>query len=241
MNDFDIENLKKSYRIINKQYKKVLIYHLDNSAGFFSEYNCMVFAMLYCLVNKIQFKIYSKDACFAYEKGWSDFFEPFCEEELDNIHHWINMRGLSTWLDVFKTRKRSLVIWRLKKGLENLLGSMWKVLHPNILLTQDVWQQIFELKKDNNIFHFKELGIDGEYAYCCNAIIKMTWNYNRDILDIINQSMKKINLVEPYIGCHIRGGDKIIEADLKGPEMYITKINKTLIPQHYYKLNFLST
>lgn len=46
-----------------------MIFHLGIDAGFFTEYTYMLHAMLYCLQHKIQFKLYSDDANFGWEKG----------------------------------------------------------------------------------------------------------------------------------------------------------------------------
>ena len=67
--------LKEAYQKVNEKFESVLVFHVGESAGFFSEYNCMILVMLYCLQHKIQFKLYSRDANFGYEKGWTDFFE----------------------------------------------------------------------------------------------------------------------------------------------------------------------
>ena len=53
-----------------------MIYHIGIDAGFFTEYTYMLHAMLYCLQHKIQFKLYSDDANFGWEKGWEELFSP---------------------------------------------------------------------------------------------------------------------------------------------------------------------
>ncbi|MEO3228964.1 hypothetical protein ABHC61_04475, partial [Parabacteroides merdae] len=63
--------LKEAYQKVNEKFESVLVFHVGESAGFFSEYNCMILVMLYCLQHKIQFKLYSRDANFGYEKGWT--------------------------------------------------------------------------------------------------------------------------------------------------------------------------
>ena len=67
-----------------------MIFHLGIDAGFFTEYTYMLHAMLYCLQHKIQFKLYSDDANFGWEKGWTDCFVPFCEEVHEAFHHTYN-------------------------------------------------------------------------------------------------------------------------------------------------------
>ena len=52
-------DLATKYRLLNRSFKKTMIYHIGIDAGFFTEYTYMLHAMLYCLQHKIQFKLYS--------------------------------------------------------------------------------------------------------------------------------------------------------------------------------------
>lgn len=61
-------DLSTRYRLLNNSFKKTMIYHIGIDAGFFTEYTYMLHAMLYCLQHKIQFKLYSDDANFGWEK-----------------------------------------------------------------------------------------------------------------------------------------------------------------------------
>ena len=70
-------DLATKYRLLNSSFKKTMIYHIGIDAGFFTEYTYMLHAMLYCLQHKIQFKLYSDDANFGWEKGWEDCFVTF--------------------------------------------------------------------------------------------------------------------------------------------------------------------
>ena len=72
--------LLSRYKILNQSFPNRFVYHIGAAEGFFSEYNNMILSMLYCLEHKIQFNLYSKDANFKYDKGWSDYFAPFCLE-----------------------------------------------------------------------------------------------------------------------------------------------------------------
>ena len=53
-----------------------MIYHIGIDAGFFTEYTYMLHAMLYCLQHKIQFKLYSDDANFGWEKRLGKIVSP---------------------------------------------------------------------------------------------------------------------------------------------------------------------
>ncbi|MEG1585353.1 MAG: hypothetical protein RR346_00600, partial [Bacteroidales bacterium] len=73
--------------------KDTHIFRIGIDAGFFSEYNNMILAYLYCKENNINFSLYSEYANFAFDKGWEDYFLPFCPKETDPIHSRINIRG----------------------------------------------------------------------------------------------------------------------------------------------------
>ena len=76
------------YRRINKSFKRVLIFKIGLNSGFFSEYNNMILAMLYCLENRIQFKLSSNGANFNTQFGWNGYFDSFCDSVVDNRLHY---------------------------------------------------------------------------------------------------------------------------------------------------------
>jgi len=74
----DSVDLLNKYKELNESYKPILVYHVGIDAGFFSEFNDLIFMILYCLEHKIQFKLYSDDANFGIEKGWQDYSVKKC-------------------------------------------------------------------------------------------------------------------------------------------------------------------
>ena len=89
-----IETLISKYRKLNDSFTKTMVYHIGIDAGFFAEYTYMLNAMLYWLENHIRFTLYSKDANFAFQEGWRDFFQLFCEEKNESFHHLFNRQFL---------------------------------------------------------------------------------------------------------------------------------------------------
>ena len=80
LNINDLSDFWKKYNKINEGYNEVCIY-LGIGTGFFSEFNNLILAILYCLVNKIKFKLYLVNAKgFPNNKGFEEFFMPFCKE-----------------------------------------------------------------------------------------------------------------------------------------------------------------
>ena len=78
----------EKYQEINDSFKgKSLVFHIGSDAGFYSELNNMILAIIYCLRWNIRFTLYSADANFKHNNGWTDYFLPFCEEITDDFHH----------------------------------------------------------------------------------------------------------------------------------------------------------
>lgn len=204
--------LRKKYYALNKSFRKKLIFHLGSDAGFFSEYNNMILAILYCLTNKIQFILYSEDANFGYKKGWSDYFLPFCDEITNSFHKKYNFRDFD-FLRQRLTRKDKLKI------------RVYKILNGVDFLTQDLWLHIRDRNHENEIYNIPELGIiNSSLRDTCKSLIIMTWKYDAEIGSIIKNKIKSLNLPAEYIGFHIRRGDKNIEHKSTGTTLYFERI-----------------
>jgi len=78
-------NTIETYRQLNESYPKKLIHHFGTGNGFYSELNSLLFSTLFCLQNKLRLEIYSKDAPFTFNNGWTEYFEPFCPEYKNDI------------------------------------------------------------------------------------------------------------------------------------------------------------
>ena len=105
----------QQYRMYNSSFRRKFVYRLGGSAGFFSEYNNMVLAILYCIVNRIQFVLESEEANFSSGKGWTEFFLPFCKE----------IKG--KWLRLFNFRRKPTY----KNFYERVCFNIYKRLHQN--------------------------------------------------------------------------------------------------------------
>ncbi len=208
----EITELRKEYYALNKSYKKKLIFHLGADAGFFSEYNNMILAILYCLTNKIQFVLYSEDANFGYKKGWTDYFLPFCDEVNDNFHKKYNFRDY----DFLQKRLNRKDKFKIK---------LYKTLNRVNFLTQDLWLQIRDRSHENEIYNIPELGIiNSSLIAACRSLIDITWKYEAKTDSTIKNRINSLNLPTEYIGFHIRRGDKNIEHKSTGTVLYFERI-----------------
>lgn len=195
------------YKTLNKSYKKCIVFHFGEKAGFYSEYNNMVIGILYCILNNIQFKIYSADANFRTKNGWSDYFDPFCEESRCFIHHYTNKRAHPK-----------------KQGRQRLYRNFNRIFNPGLYITSDLWYKFrsfdknFDLAKTQSLFPAIE-----NLQQACREIINLTYRFNSTTQQEINQLKSEVKFEGHYIGFHIRGGDKILEHDLLNISEYIKK------------------
>ena len=213
------KELYSTYTKLNNSFKKIFVFHIGVNAGFFSEYNNMVLAVLYCLKHKIKFMLYSDDANFKIKKGYTDIFEQFCEEIHDSRLSRLNFR----WYN--KSRRH------LKKEVEllkNELGIEY--------FTQDLWGKFCTNFTQYNHFNIPELEIKGTTQEAAQQILKLLWKFNPKIQNQIDEHISQVSIHSPYTGFHIRGGDKIIEADVISGNDYIDKAISDGTPKNAFVL-----
>jgi hypothetical protein len=202
-------DLLQSYTALNNSFrKKKLVFRMGYNSGFFSEYNNMILAMLYCLNNKIKFVFASKDANFRYKQGWIDYFTPFCTED---------------WLP-YQRHNTRYVKPRQKYDPCTILHHL---LRPNTFLTFELWSRFRDREQEKQHFYIPELAIDGGLQDACRVLVNLTWKYNASTQATIDNLTSPLHLPDHYIGLHIRSGDKSQEAQLLDIREYIEKA-KTL-------------
>jgi len=207
-----------TYQQFNKRAKVNCIFHLGVRSGFFSEYNNMVWAMLYCLRCGMGFSLATRDANFAFDKGWRDYFLPFCAERQSWLHHrWLHPRfpKPGTWKYDFQ---------------DKVLGDIIRKLEKTDALTHDIWNGMRSQKTDGEI---EVLGFDKDRQECLSyrgtfrelstRLVEMTWRFNPETQKILNERRAALKLPARYIGLHIRGGDKTKESALHDVSAYVEK------------------
>ena len=198
-----------AYRRLNESFERKLYFHLGVNAGFFSEFNNMLLAVLYCLDEGIQFVLYSADANFRIEEGWRDFFEPFCPETVDDFHHANNYR----WLKPYHLwRKARLLVAKRRYGID--------------YLTHDVWRKFKSTSFAGRKFSIPALGIEGGILDATRSLHEILWRYNTRTRILVDEKKAAIPLPERYIGIHIRGGDKVIEHEVFEAAPYIERAER---------------
>ena len=211
----------EEYNKLNNSFKQTLVFHVGWRAGFFSEYNNMILAMIFCIINKIKFVLYSNDATFKYQTGWNDYFLPFCESTNNPIHKYLNMRPIQ--LKITEIKNLKTLNWYIKINVFNLLAKLSKPFVSFDYYTQDLWNKIRHLDIDSN-YCIPALAINGNLLDACNVMVKLTWNYNTQTQNAINTLISSVQLPKKYVGLHIRRGDKSTETKLLDRQKYMDKV-----------------
>lgn len=202
----------EEYNKINNTFKKKCIFKVGESQGFFSELNNMIYAMLYCLENKIQFVLTSVSANFAPEKGWEEFFLPFCKQEYGKFHaKKFNVRFKN---DMRKSIKRKVI------------SNLYKIIH-RVKLTQDIFEEVYPAYMDKHI-DIPELNWHGKTNDIIKPLAEMVWRFNPQTQAEVDKVIKTFNLPEKYAAIHMRRGDKITFFNniTASPDEYMTELKK---------------
>ncbi len=230
-------DITSQYRKLNRSFRKTLIYHVGIDAGFFTEYTYMINAMLWCLQNKVQFKLYSADANFGYSKGWTDYFDSFCEETTDELHHRYNTHPIPSFINLLKLsikrHNANLLKWKIKVTCNGIIGrfALFVKYGNPILLNQNI-----KFRHDT-LYNIPELGIvDCNYIDAFNKMVDITWNLNKDTKKEVNRFIESLSLPDKYTGCQVRGGDKVTEVNLLEPEYYADKLKNYSNPENVFVL-----
>lgn len=175
-----------------------LIFHLGHSAGFYSEFNNMVLAIIYCQRHDIDFQLYSADANFRIKQGWNDFFLPFCKETRNPVHHYINHRfSVPTG------------------GKRKILYDTYKLLYPTSYLTSELWESFRHIDQ-NELTTIDTRNLSA-------GIIDKIYRFNASTKEQVDSLIQSMDLPSEYVGFHVRGGDKTSEHDILSIAEYISK------------------
>lgn len=247
-----MNNVDSEYNIINTSYKKILIFHIGCGSGFFSEYNNMIFAIAYCLIHRIKFKLYSKDANFAYDSGWNDFFEPFSEETLDDFHSYLNRRKRFPSICKFIIKKivynKAIPTWAFDRFKWYMIKQyikepFYKYKYGFNYYTFELWNRFEKFNPYNNQSILDQHVVtdlySGDLRWLIKTVIDITWKYNPVVETEIKAVLLSLDLPKEYLGMHIRLGDKILEDKLFDYTEYfdlLNEINRPIVCKNIFIL-----
>ena len=208
----NIQEWLARYDGLNRSFDRKLVFRFGDGAGFFSEFNNMILAMLYCLDNQIQFTLYTPpDGTLAIEKGWNDYFLPFCEQTAVPFHKIHNERFVLKAPSRWQKSIRAFGKW--KGGFD--------------YYTYELWDDFRSPRFIEKAFDVPELSICGDLLSSTSRLIEMIWRFSDNIRTPIQRRMESLDLPEKYVGLHIRGGDKVMEAKVFSPDDYMDLVKKS--------------
>lgn len=181
------------YNEINNSFKDKCIFKVGESQGIFSEVNNMIYAMLYCLENKIQFILTSTNANFAPENGWEEFFLPFCKQVDSKFH-----------ARKYNVRYKEQISKSIRKRFK---AFFYKIFHRT-KLTQDIFTKVYPDYADKYV-DVPELNWHGRTNDVIKPIAEIVWRFNPETRVEIDEVIKNFNLPEKYAAVQMRRGDKI--------------------------------
>lgn len=200
-----INQYREKYKTLNNSIKKPeFIYPLSNR-GFFSELNNLVLAVLYCLDNKITFKLHSA----KWVSGkWEAYFNPIFEEYKGIIPIPENVY--------------------IESRFDFLYSMYHKHLNKRKLLKDDIWSNMRNKTFIEKHFFYPELGINGDIFQAKRQLFNIILDYNKETAEEVFSVMETdLDFVKKSCGIHVRRGDKVNgnskEAELFEIESYINK------------------
>ena len=177
---------------------------MGSNAGFFSEYNNMIYVILYCFLNQLQFVMHSKYSNIG-DNGWTQYFIPVFNDIEDKY-----------------TKQDSRY---------NTINDNTHKKENNIkYYTSDIFWAArnfcLESIHKKTVFNISEIGFKGTVFDFCKMITHYIWVYNYNTQQYIENKIADLKIQSPYISCHIRRGDKITEWPLVNIETYIQVLKK---------------
>jgi hypothetical protein len=197
-----------NYYALNNSFKKKLVFRLGVDSGFFSEYNNMVLAMVYCVKYRIKFELYSDLTYFALRDGWNDFFVPFGNENYHRINKDYNLRPYI----IEQSKEASLQ----KVVKYRFITAAYKQFFDIDYLTQDLWAEHRDPAFAHETFTVPELDLNNApLLEATQKFIRAFWQYNKQSAPVVADFIESANLpTDDYISVHVRAGDKFTETEM---------------------------
>ncbi len=223
----EADELAAKYREVNEGYGKMLVFRAGIDAGFFAEYKYLVHAVIFCLEHKIQLRLYSAGANFGWNKGWTDYFMPFCKEVDEAFHSRHNVHSLQGFGELRRLNPNvspaNLLKWKLKTLFYNRLCRLesFSAYGVAALSTSDIPPH--EVRERISL---PQLGIEGNYIEVFQKVAAMLWRFNPQTEEAVAKWVEKLALPPHYAATQIRGGDKVTEVKLYEPSLFAGALEK---------------
>jgi len=213
----------RTYRSINNSFTDVCVYRIGNHAGFFSEINNMIMAMIYCMEHDIRFNLYSTDTMYCNDI-WNDFFEQFIDQVNHPFHKIYNGRD-------FKIVKKSDFAAPEYESYKSYLDNEFP--DQEICLTQNIWPFFRNHQVYHPHYHVNSAFFNGYILNVGYQVIQNIWHFKRRTREHVYGIQNSVHISTPYAGLHIRRGDKFNEARFKPLQDYLKIVDDVTKQENY--------
>lgn len=197
--------------------KTAIIYSLS-TRGLYSELFNLCLANVYAQQKHLSLKLNTCLWNARIKKGWQDYFEPTLESSNNPLPAQDKVyTNEKPWIGKIYYNPYAFFSYYYRL----LLNKFYLVLHPNHLLTKDVFNDM----RSKGFIH----DVLGKNAFNHMALsFKQLYLLNDDTKEMIRQRSEELELPNCYIGVHIRRGDKISSKEMQDIHLdrYINAIKK---------------
>lgn len=221
----------EEWQTYNNSCTKTLVFRFGTGGGFFSEYNNMIRMMIYCLIHKIKFIMYSENySSHAVIVGWNRLFVPFTKMVTNSVFDRIDVRWVDSYHRDYYKMLRSIYHALRFGDVSYMYNSYMPIFVRTIILkickrkycfdyiVADLWYQSLALNMDDTI-HISDF-FDGTNRELFDNLDQIIWRFNQNTLQNIDEIKKQYKEKE-YVAFHIRRGDKILETQYSPLHKYV--------------------
>jgi hypothetical protein len=217
----EFRELRSAYSQENLSFRDALVFRVGSEAGFYSETISVLECMVFCWLNKLQFRLYSGDANFqAGGMGWRQFFDSFCVESGNHLNRYFNGRRFSSVDDA----------WKEPVSLNQSLGrSLFRLISPvgrclllkaekARYLSSDFFRVFTSWQFKEGMIQWPLFGMDGTVYPEISKLIPFAMRYNERTYEYVMRLRDSLSLPEGYVSVQMRGGDKIASLSCSNSE-----------------------
>lgn len=188
--------------------RSTLIWHLTNR-GFGSEISVLLLARAYARMKGFDFAVCSRYWNSHYQRGWGDYFEPFCDQ-FDHPHN-VQL-----------------------SEMQRSIAERWQ---RNVLFLEDVWPTVWNRNfLSLPLIDPSTNGVASDFWTAMRAEMALVWRLTPLATQRVNQLAAKHieSLGARFSAVHIRRGDKVTEAPNTAIEDYAAWLTQPGSPPHVF-------
>lgn len=202
----DLKQLRARYVELNKSFARQRIHQFGRGGGFCAEVIGLLKSMLTCLASETQLVVgtHPKGRGFSLGEGWGDYFMNLFPTKRTRISDLLNRH-----------------VYPANSYIPDRVSRMAHAATRR-LLRADLLQ--FDPLRLPERLTVRELGVDLGWWDACKLCIDLMWEMRPEVAEAVARTRLGFRIEQPYIGLHVRRGDKRSESSYVPLEAYVRKI-----------------